>query len=55
MNFHPTQWGEEEILARARVAGIAMPPDCMAGVKANLALLEDRWATVSAALPEDRP
>lgn len=55
MNFHPTQWSEEEILARARAVGIAMPPECLAAVKANLALLEDRWATVSAALPGDRP
>jgi hypothetical protein len=50
--FHPTGWSEAEIIAAARLAGIEMPPECLPGVKANLALLEDRWATVSAALQE---
>lgn len=51
--FHPAAWSEEEIAARAREAGIELPGECLPGVKANLALLEDRWATVAAALREE--
>jgi hypothetical protein len=51
--FHPTGWREDEIAAKAREAGIELPAECLPGVKANLALLEDRWATVAAALREE--
>lgn len=50
--FHPTGWSEAQIIAALQEAGIALPEECLPGVKANLALLEDRWATVSAALRE---
>jgi hypothetical protein len=50
--FHPTAWSDEQITQAAGAVGIALPPECLPGVKANLALLEDRWATVSAALQE---
>lgn len=50
--FHPTDWSDEQITQAASAVGIDLPPECLPGVKANLALLEDRWATVSAALAE---
>jgi hypothetical protein len=50
--FAPTDWSDEEITARLAIAGITLPPECLAGVRANLALLQDRWAVVSAALEQ---
>lgn len=52
-DFHPTQWSEEAVIAKAREAGIDLPAACLPGVKGNLALLEDRWAIVAAALREE--
>jgi len=51
--FHPTAWRDEEVAARAREVGIDLPPECLPGVKANLALLEERWALLAAAVPDD--
>ncbi|MDE1916554.1 MAG: hypothetical protein KGJ57_01875 [Sphingomonadales bacterium] len=53
--FTPTRWSEAEILDRFRAAGVALPAPCLPGVKANLALLEDRWRVVQAALAEIEP
>lgn len=55
MDFHPTGWNDEQIAQAAQAVGIDLPPECLPGVKANLALLEDRWNTVSAALREIEP
>ena len=52
-DFRPTAWSEEDIVAKAREAGIDLPAACLPGVKGNLALLEDRWATLLAALREE--
>ncbi|WP_157098997.1 hypothetical protein [Novosphingobium rosa] len=49
-DFHPTGWSEQHIRDEARRQGLTLPDACLPGVKANLALLEDRWATVEAAL-----
>lgn len=48
--FHPTRWSEDQIRDRALAQGLNLPDACMPGIKANLALLDDRWATVEAAL-----
>ncbi|WP_206244782.1 DUF4089 domain-containing protein [Novosphingobium terrae] len=49
-NFDPTNWTEQQIREKAQAQGLTLPDACLPGVKANLALLEDRWATVDAAL-----
>jgi hypothetical protein len=48
--FHPTGWSEEQIRDKALAQGLNLPDTCLPGIRANLALLEDRWATVEAAL-----
>lgn len=55
MDFHPTGWSDDQIAQAEQAVGIDLPPECLPGVKANLALLEDRWNTVSAALREIEP
>lgn len=49
-DFTPTRWNEAAIVERLRAEGIDVPAECLPGVKANLALLEDRWQVVSAVL-----
>jgi hypothetical protein len=49
-DFHPTGWSEDQIRDKALAQGLNLPDACLPGIKANLALLEDRWATVEAAL-----
>ena len=51
--FDPATWSDAAILIKAQAAGIDLPPECLQGVKANLALLADRWAIVAAALREE--
>ncbi len=48
--FHPTGWSEAQIRDAAQAQGLTLPEACLPGVQANLALLENRWATVEAAL-----
>ena len=52
-DVRPAAWSDEEIVAQAKEAGIDLPPECLPGVRANLALLEERWARVTAALREE--
>lgn len=50
--FRPGGWDDAQIRETATAAGLTLPEVCLPGVRANLALLEDRWATVQAALQQ---